>query len=167
MGISTSVLMASDEQIREFQINPEKREVFLTNIIGYFHMDKCYLANQAGRISALIVIETDNENPAFNALRSGDVKYKDASDPTHAIFSATVREVATALGGILESPKSKYDDPRKRSALFDRLRKNWVFRNSSDMDFDELLTYFNRLREFVMDAAEKNMGLVICEYEDW
>lgn len=175
MGYSVSVTTATDDEIRAFQSQPKELELFLGGSIDYHPRDNCYLANLSGRISGLRTKEMSARNPLSHALGQGDVKYDDVPDRTHAIFSETTKALAMTLAEISESVFCEYRDSPGMKARADNLCCYWVpdarkyeeIRKYTAEELDEIIIYFCRLRDLAADAAEKNMGLIFCEFEDW
>ncbi len=177
MGISISVLMASDDQIRDFIAQPSRLEDLLNSTIPYTTEDCCYLANCWHGLHYLLTGEITGGDLPLCALRRGEVTFAGLSDPTHAIYSKTAEAFAGELSKLSEAILRKRFDPLKvpgpgrggRPILpapgEDRYRE--LLLNSAEGTFRELLTYFSGLRDFSLRAAEKNMGLLFCRYEDW
>ena len=99
------------------------------------------------------------------------------SDPTHAIYSKTTKAFARELSNLSESTLRNRFDPLRvprpgrggRPILpapdEDKYRK--LLLSTAEVTFRELVSYFSSLRKFSLRAAEKDMGLLFCRYEDW
>jgi len=167
MGISVSILMVSDDQIARFQAHIGELEHLLTTTIPYFNKNKCYLSDYWGGLHYLLTKGESGRIPLVAALEKGDVQYTGASDPTHALFSSSTKDLAAAMAVLSEEAlRERYDIENMRH-LSVYPGRYWVFPEYAEETFQELMMYFKRLRNTVTEAAEKDMGLIICRYEDW
>ena len=176
MGISLSVLMATDDQIRDFRAQPSRLEDLLNRTIPYTTEDCCYLADCWHGLHYLLTGEVKGGELPWCALRRGEVTFTGLSDPTHAIYSKTAKAFARELSKLSESTLRNRFDPLKvprpgrggRPILpapdEDKYRK--LLLSSAEDTFRELISYFSSLRKFSLRATEKNMGLLFCRYED-
>jgi hypothetical protein len=111
------------------------------------------------------------------ALRRGEVTFSGLSDPTHAIWSETAKAFARELSGLSESTLRERFDPlevpragrdgRPVLPAPDEDRYRELLLTFAEGTFRELMSYFSGLREFALQAAEKDMGLLFCRYEDF
>ena len=179
MGISISVLMATDDQIRNFIAQPSLLENLLNRTISYHYVseDCCYLANSWHGLHYLLTGEVNGGELPLCALRRGEVRFTGVSDPTHAIYSKTAKAFARELSELSESKIRERFDPLKvpragrggRPVLPDpdaeKYRK--LLLTFAEETCRELISYFSSLRELSLRAAEKDMGLLFCRYEDY
>ena len=171
MGISISLLMASDDQIRDFIAQPNLLEDLLNHTIPNATEDYCCLANLWHGLHYLLTGEVRGGELPMCALRRGEVRFSGVSDPTHAIYSNTAQAFATELSKLSEAILKERFDPRKvpnagrdgRTVVHDPP----LFPALSDLYFRELMTYFSGLRDFCLRTANRDMGLLFCRYEDW
>jgi hypothetical protein len=167
MGISMSVLMITDDQIRDFSQSPSRLEDLLNRTIPFVSKDLCYLADFWDGLHYVLTAGPDGAEVLLGVLKRGDVKYsKGLSDPAHAIYSATVRALAEELQGLSESRLRARFDPRKMLEACVYPGRMWVFPDLADDTFRDLMSYFRRLRDFATEATRENKGLVFCRYED-
>lgn len=168
MGISMDALMITDDQIRDFRQSPSQLEDLLNRTIPFVSKDLCHLADFWDGLHYVLTGGADEAELPLGVLKGGDVKYaKGLSDPTHAIYSATVRALVGALRGLSESKLRERFDPREMLEARVYPGRLWVFPGLADDTFRELMSYFCRLRDFATEAARENKGLVFCRYEDW
>jgi hypothetical protein len=109
MGISMSVIMVTDDEIRDFVEHPDRLEELLNRTIPYHGPDECYLLSYWRALERFVPPGT---------FSGGDVTYSEGlSDPPHALYSSTTKALAKVL-----SEQSGYmmDDPEKQRA-FQRL----------------------------------------------
>jgi len=177
MGISISVLMATDDQIHDFIAQPSQLEDLLNRTIPFTTGDYCYLSNCWHGLHYLLTGEVEGGELPLCALRRGEVTFADLSDPTHAIYSKTAKAFARELSDLSEPILRKRFNPLKvprpgrggRPILpapdNDKYRK--LLLSNAEDTFRELISYFSGLREFSLRAAEKDMGLLFCRWEDW
>ncbi len=169
--------MASDDQIRDFRSQPSRLEDLLNRTIPYTTEDCCYLANSWHGLHYLLTGEVKGGELPLCALRRGEVTFTGLSDPTHAIYSKTAKAFARELSELSESTLRKRFDPLKvprpgrggRPILpapdADKYRK--LLLSCAEETCRELISYFSSLREFSLRAAEKDMGLLFCRWEDF
>jgi len=166
MGISISVLMATDAQIRDFRAQPSGLENLLNRTIPYSTEDKCYLADCWHGLHYLLTGEVKGGELPLCALRWGEVTFTGLSDPTHAIYRDTANAFARELSKLSESTLWERFDPNKVPIAGRRGRPIIVPALAKHI-FPELLSYFFRLQKFSIRAAEKDMGLLFCRYEGY
>ena len=168
MGISLSVVMATDERIRSFVQAPES----LDGIVAAHGPDECYLADYWDGLHYLLTGDAGAGELPLSALKRGTVAFVDVDDPTHAIDSATVAALTEVLQGLGASDLRKHFDPPAMLIAGEDGRaiypsRYWGPRASPERMFGELVFHFEKYREFVARAADEGKGLVFCRYEDW
>ncbi len=167
MGISVGILTATDAQIRDFADDVSGLEKLFIGVIN--NPRACHLHDFWDGLYFVLTTETGDALP-LSALKRGDVDYADAADFTHAIYAATTKALAQELAALSEPVlRGRYDPARMlgcpdgRGVYPSRL---WT-PSGNDAVFRDLISYFNRLRNYVAAAAAAGNGLLICRYEDW
>jgi hypothetical protein len=170
VGISVSVVMATDAEIDVFSKSPSGLEALLDRLIPSICADKCYLADHWDWLHVLLTGQRYTAELPLGAIKSGDVMFTGLTDHAHAIYSATAKALLAELQKLSES------------TLWARLRQQagpgagsiypgryWRVRPSDEDrgEFIDLMHYFERLRDFAGEAVRQNKGLIFCCYEDW
>ncbi|MCP4604442.1 MAG: DUF1877 family protein [Proteobacteria bacterium] len=178
MGISISVLMATDDQIREFKAEPSRLENLLDRTISRDSDDLCRLLDYWDALHFMLTDQGRNTELPLAALKTGEVSYSDLSDPAHAIYSGTTKAFSRCLQELASSTLRQRFDLSKMADGGARVRtmypsprgilgRIWANGSYTDETFEELMTFLRDLREFVVQAAEQNKGLIFCRFEDW
>ena len=165
MGISVSIVAATDEELREFRADPRKLEDMLSRTIPYSGDDRCYLADHWDALHYLLTSGPEGDAPPLDAIKRGEIEFR-AEDRTHGVSSASTKALAAALERVSETELHERFDPtemREKSVYSGRF---WVFPGLADEVFEETMNYFRGLRGFATKAAEAGKGLIFCRYED-
>jgi Domain of unknown function (DUF1877) len=162
MGIKMSVLMVTDEQIYNFIQYPQALETLLNETIPSLSEENCFLSDYWDALHYILTPEINQTELPLAALKKGDVYYSDGlSDPAHAIYTKTTKDLAEELKKLSRSELTE-------RCNLGRTIKHHVYRNRyATGDEEELLDYFGTLRNFVNKAVIENKGLVFTCYEDW
>lgn len=170
MGISTSVLFVTDEQIQEFTKHPIDAENLFIGCINFGTEKCCHLHQYWNRLHYLLTGEVEGGDLPLCALKRGDVTYAGVLDPTHAIYSTTTKALSQELNTLSEQKLSERFDPSRtitsggHPVYPGRL---WLNPKQTETTSRELISYFGRLRDFAVRAARQDKGLLFCRYEDF
>jgi hypothetical protein len=165
MGISVSVLKATDEQIRDFQSRPKELEHLLTTTIPFASSDCCFLSDYWAGLHHLLTLGEGKDKPLMHAIQKGEVSFRGTSDPTHALYCESVKSLAAELAQLGEADLRARYEPEKMSSVYPG--RYWLFPAFYEHSFQELLSCFNQLRGYATEAAKEGLGLIFCRYEDW
>ncbi|HEU0180413.1 MAG TPA: DUF1877 family protein [Blastocatellia bacterium] len=164
MGISMSLYLCDDAQIREFSDDVNRVEDF---IIRSPNRGDCYLADFWDGIHYLLTSGTDTRDLPLAALKTGDVEFRGGASATHAIFSETAKAFAEELQSLSEQTlRERFDPGRMLEARVDPIRP-WLFPEHAESTFRDLMFYFDRLRNIASAASREGQGLLFTRYEDW
>ena len=171
MGISVSVLSATDDEIRAFPGVGGELDVALGRRIARGE-DECYLADYWDGLHYLLTGQASGGELPLSVLKRGDVRYSGLDDPVHALFSDTVRALAAAMQALPEAVLRERFDPPTMSTAGEGGRplypgRYWLSLSSCDEMFRELMSQFRKLRDYASAAAAAGKGLLVCRYEDW
>ncbi len=164
MGKSVSVVMATDEQMREFMADP--RTMHHSRILIPLALDACYLADHWDILHYLLTHGPQGAASPLGAIKHGDLEFRD-EDSQHGITSATTKALSAALSALSSADLDERYDPGDMSEKSIYPGRFWVNARASDGISAETSGYFNRLRDFAARAAETGKGLIFCRYEDW
>ena len=171
MGISVSVVTATDDEIRAFPGADGELEAALNSRIRLGE-DECYLEDYWDGLHYLLTGEAKSGELPLSVLKGGDVRYSGVEDPVHAIYSATVKGLAKELHALPETVmRERFDPPTMLKAgaggrpLYPG--RYWLSPVPNEGMFRVLMSQFRKLRDYVTAAAAEDMGLFICRYEDW
>jgi len=164
MGISMSLYLCSDAQIHDFS-----EGVTLVNdfLIASPNRGDCYLADFWDGIHFLLAGQPDARDLPLAALKVGDVELRGGVEATHAIFSRTAKAFAGELQALPEETlRTRFDLGKMVEARVYPIRP-WLFPEYAESTFQELMFYFDRLRNVAMAASREEHGLLFSRYEDW
>jgi hypothetical protein len=165
MGISVTVVAATDDEIRRFSADTAALRARFFADAG----PTCHLNDFWDGLDFVLTAESGDALPlAF--IKRGDIRYPDADDPTHALFAATTQHLAQALSALTEPElRRRYDPPKMLGGAGVRMvypGRLWT-PAGADRSFDELMGYVERLRRCLAAAAAADLGLVVYRYEDF
>jgi hypothetical protein len=167
MGISVSILAATDGQISAFATDVAGVETLFIGVIS--NPRACHLHDFWDRLHFVLTAETGDALP-LAAVKRGDLHYRGVGDATHALFAATTATLAQALSALSEPVlRARFDPPkmlRGRDGPMVYPGRLWT-PGGEEAVFRELMGYFNRLRDYVAAAARAGNGLLFSRYEDW
>lgn len=168
MGMSISVLAATDEQIRAFRAAPSAIDA----IIAAHGPDSCDLWDYGDGVHYLLTGHAAAGSLPLGVLKAGTTTFADAADPTHALHGAMTAALAEALQRLGPDDLRRRFDPPAMMTAGEGGRpiypgRYWTPHASSDRVFAEVWAVFERFRAFVAGAAARGEGLVVCRYEDW
>lgn len=166
MGISVSIVAATDEEMREFRADARKLEDMLSRTIPYSGDDRCYLADHWDALHYLLTGGPQGDAPPLDAIKRGEIEFR-GEDRTHGVSSAATKALAAALERISEAALNERFDPKEMREKSVYPGRFWVFPGLANQIFEETMGYFGGLRDFAAKAAEAGKGLIFCRYEDW
>lgn len=171
MGISVSVVTATDDEIRAFPGADGELEAALSRRIAHGE-DVCYLADYWDGLHYLLTGEAQGGEAPLSVLKWGDVRYSGLDDPVHALFSNTVRALAGAVLALPETVLRERFDPPTMMTVGEGGRplypgRYWLSSTPGDGVFRALMSHLGKLRDYVSAAAAADEGLLVCRYEDW
>jgi hypothetical protein len=166
MGISVTLVAATDEEIRRFSSDAKA-------LHHRFHAagagSSCHLNDFWDGLDFVLTAESGDALP-LAVIKRGDIRYPDAEDPTHAIFAATTKRLAQTLSVIAEPElRRRYDPGRMLGGPGGRMvypGRLWT-PGAADRVFGELMGYVRSLRRCADTAAAAGLGLVVYRYEDF
>lgn len=168
MGISLTLLAASDAQMRAYRADPGSIDA----VVAAHGPEVCDLWDTWDGLHYLLTGRHEGGSLPLGALKVGTTTLAGASDPTHALDPEATAALAAALRPLGPSDlRRRFDPPAMRTAgeggrpIYPG--RYWLPHASGDAVFAELWAAFERLRSFVIGAAGRGEGLVICRYEDW
>jgi hypothetical protein len=153
-----AIIKASDEQIRGWVKNWRPLEKLLNSKI--LSWDCCFLCDYWTTLHFLLTRQS--ADLPMCALRQGEVQFPDLSDPAHAIFSATTRELSAQLRALSPDALQQRWDSKYTPVTDDYPGRYWLLGDLSDV-----MPYFRRLSDYAASASADGLGLVFCHYEDW
>ncbi len=164
MGISMRVYPCPDRQIRRLAEDVGLVEQALRDAS---ESADCYLADFWDALHFLLAGGPEARDLPLACLKVGEVDFRGASDPTHAIFSATAGAFSTEIAGLSEETlRARFDMAKMLEARVYPLRC-WLFPDLAEHTFRELITYFKRLRDIAAFASGQGHGLLFSRFEDW
>jgi hypothetical protein len=167
MGISLTILAASDARIRAFEADPGS----LDAIVAAHGPDACDLWDTWDGLHYLLTGHHEAGSLPLGALKVGTMGLEGASDPTHVLDGAMTAALAQALRPLEPVDLRRRFDAAMRTAgeggrpIYPG--RYWTPHAPTETVFAELWAAFDRLRTFVIRAAARGEGLVVCRYEDW
>jgi hypothetical protein len=164
MGISMSLYLCDDAQIRDFSEDANRVNDFL---IRSPNRGDCYLADFWDGIHYVLTSGTDARDLPLAALKAGDVEFRGGVEASHAIFSGTARAFAGELETLSEQTLRRRFDPGKMVEARVYPVRPWLFPEHAESTFRELMFYFDRLRDVAVMASREGHGLLFSRYEDW
>ncbi|MFQ5572415.1 MAG: hypothetical protein ACE5G0_22300, partial [Rhodothermales bacterium] len=177
VGISMSVMMVTDEQIRDFEKHPDRADDLCNRLIPYGDEDACCrLFGWWRSIHDVLTEGRDASDLPFCVLHRGEVTFNPVSDPTWAIYSPTAKALAEALQPLSESQLRELcasQGERYKLEIERAKERGATAYQGVDPDalwvshFRELMQYVFNFRDFAVEAARRHRGLLFCRYEDW
>lgn len=164
MGISMSLYLCDDAQIRDFSEDVNRVRDFL---IRSPNRGDCYLADFWDGIHYALTSGTDTRDLPMAALKAGDVGFWGGVEATHAIFSGTAKVFAERLQTLTEETLRQRFDPGKMVEARVYPIRPWLYPKHAESTFRELMFYFDRLRNVAVTASREGCGLLFSRYEDW
>lgn len=158
-----SAWTVTDAQISQFAEDSTRLDEFT---LGPMCRGECYLADFWHGVHFVLTGKAGEAGLPLSVLVTGDVIYPAVADPTHAIFSATTGSLADVLQTLSEADLRKNFDLEEMVKARVYPVRPWLFPESSESTFDELMFYFERLRGIALRAAGENKGLLFRRYED-
>jgi hypothetical protein len=167
MSISVALRAAADAEILGFASDVQALDDLLRGLAGASGV--CHLHDFWDGLHFVLTAESGDALP-LGFIERGDLHYRGAADPTHAVLAATAAALARELAALSEPALRRcFDPPRMLGGPGGRMvypGRLWT-PGGEDRVFGELLGYFNRLRGYVAAAAAEGRGLIVCRYEDW
>lgn len=164
MGISMSLHLCADAQIRDFSEDVNRVNDFLLESPS---RGDCYLADFWDGLHFLLAGGADARDLPLAALKVGDVEFQGATEATHAIFSGTAKTLAEELQTLSAPTLRERFDPGKMVEARVYPVRPWLFPEHAESTFQELMFYFDRLRNVAVAASREGHGLLFIRYEDW
>jgi hypothetical protein len=164
MGISMSLYLCDDTQIRDFIENANLVNDFINGSPG---RGDCYLADYWDGIHYLLTGSPDARDLPLAALKAGAVEFRGGAEATHAIFSETAKAFSDELQSLSEETLRRRFNPAKMAAARIYPVRPWLFPEHAESAFQELMFYFARLRNVAAAASSEGHGLLFSRYEDW
>jgi Domain of unknown function (DUF1877) len=169
MGISLSLLPASDDEIRHYVISPKAVDARFAGVISS-SADACHLHERWAALHYLCTGDMDDDAPPLGLLKAGQLEIRGAADPTFGIFAEAVSSWHAALGALTD------EEFERRCFRADLLHGGsggahvypgrWPEAMTETLA-SELRWYFDRLRRFVRATAGRGLGAVFSRYEDY
>jgi len=167
MGISVSILTATDGQIRAFAADVTALETLFIGVSS--NPRACHLHDFWDGLHFVLTAETGDTLP-LAAIERGDLHYRGTGDSMHALFAATTAALAQALSALPEPVlRARFDPPkmlRRCDGTMVYPGRLWT-PGGEEAVFGELMGYFRRLRDYAAAAARAGNGLVFSRHEDW
>src|SRR6266545_2995096 len=152
MGKSETVVMVTDDQIRDFVKKPSRLQDFVREAIALIRDPRCcHLFDWWAIIHYAITDGVPNAPLPLGAIRRGDVQY--SKEPAHALYTATVKALAEKLKEITDSSVKKTLDARDMKTMVYPGRY-WV--SPQLAAGGEFLGELHGFREFANRAASQN-----------
>jgi hypothetical protein len=171
MGLSMTVIVASDRELDEFRTNVRALNAIEDPPMRESHPSS-WLSNEWRTLNDLLTDGGRRTDGARDALIRGDLSYPAATDTTHALRSETARLLAQTLNAITPTLVREYIErkwarpggrPRDASIL-----GRWIPSPAAlDQLTSETSLYLDHLRSIANRAAEAGCGLVFVRFEDW
>jgi len=177
MGISMSVLMIMDRQIRKFRKHPRRAAILSNKLIAHGgDTECCHLHSSWTRIHDLLSHGRREGEMPFWALRRGEVVFNPRGfDPTWAIYSPSAKRLAEEMrrmderyiGDISRPWGERYvamikEAQQAGATAYMHTDPNKSWRRS----LSEVMSYTFKLRDFSAEAARTQQGLMFCRFED-
>lgn len=168
MGISLTLLPASDDEIRHYVTSPKDVDARFRGVISSSG-DACHLHDRWAALHYLCTSDLDDGAPPLGLLKAGQLEFRGTADPTFGIFADAVSSWHASLGALTD------EEFERRCFGADLLHGGrggtrvypgrWPDTMTESLA-SELRWYFDRLRQFVQMTAGKRLGAVFSRYED-
>jgi hypothetical protein len=168
MGISLTLLPASDDEIRYYVSSPKAADERFAGIASS-SADACHLHDRWAALHFLCTGDMDNGAPPLGLLKAGEVDIRGAADPVFGVFADAVASWHAALDALTD------EEIERRCFRADLLHcgsggssvypGRWPDAMNETLA-SELREYFDRLRRFVGTTATQRLGAVFSRYED-
>lgn len=137
MGISVSILTATDGQIGAFAADVAALETLFIGVIN--NPRACHLHDFWDGLHFVLAAETGNALP-LAAVKQGDLHYRGVDDSMHALFAATTAALAEALSALSEPCCAPASMLRRCAAATER----WSIRAGSGLRAARRLSFASR-----------------------
>lgn len=167
MGISLTLLPASDDEVRFYLSSPKAVDDRFAGIASASASPQaCHLHDRWAVLHFLCTGDMDDGASPLGLLKAGEFEIRGAADPTFGIFADAMSSWHRALGGLTD------EEFERRCFRADLLRGGdsiypgrWPDAMTEPLA-SELREYFDRLRRFVGTTATGRLGAVFSRYED-
>jgi hypothetical protein len=170
MGISLTLLPASDDEIRYYVSSPKAVDARFAGIASASaSAHACHLHDRWAALHFLCTGDVDDDASPLGLLKGGELEIRGAADPTFGIFADAVSSWDRALVALTD------EEFERRCFRADLLHGGtggariypgrWPDAMNEPLA-SELREYFDRLRQFVRMTAGHRLGAVFARYED-
>jgi hypothetical protein len=169
MGISLTLLPASDDEIRYYVSSPKAVDARFAGVASPSAAHACHLHDRWAALHFLCTGDMDDDGAPLGLLKAGELEIRGAADPTFGIFADTMSSWQRALAALTD------EEFERRCFRVDLLRGGaggasiypgrWPDAMNEPLA-SELREYFDRLRQFVKMSAAQRLGAVFIRYED-
>ena len=172
MGISLTLLPASDDEIRYYVTSPKAVDARFAGIAtpsATASAHACHLHDRWAALHFLCTGDLDDGGAPLGWMKAGELEIRGAADPTFAMFADAVASWHAALGTLTD------EEFERRCFRADLLNGasggrsippgRWPDAMNEPLA-SELREYFDRLRRFVRTTAGEKLGAVFSRYED-
>lgn len=169
MGISLTLLPASDDEIRYYVSSPKAVDARFAGI-ATSTAHACHLHDRWAALHFLCTGDMNDGGAPLGLLKAGELEISGAADPAFGIFADAVSSWHSALGMLTD------EEFERRCFRADLLHGGaggasvypgrWPDAMNEPLA-SELREYFDRLRQFVSMTATQNLGAVFSRYEDF
>ena len=168
MGISLTLLPASDDEIRHYATSPAHADARFAAIASP-SADVCHLHDRWAALHYLSTGDSEDGASPLGLLKAGQIEIRGAADPTFGIYAEAMASWHAALGALTD------EEFERRCFRADLLHGGpggarvypgrWPDAMTESLA-SELRWYFDRLRRFVSVTAGRGLGAVFSRYED-
>ena len=170
MGISLTLLPASDDEIRYYVSSPSAVDARFSGIaLASSSPHTCHLHDRWAALHFLCTDDMDDGAAPLGLLKAGEIEIRGAADPAFGIFADAVSAWHKALGALTDEEferrcfRADLHHGGSGGALIYPGR--WPDAMNEPLA-SELREYFDRLRQFVRTTASQRLGAVFSRYED-
>jgi hypothetical protein len=168
MGISLTLLPASDDEIRYYVSSPKAADARFAGVASP-STNACHLHDRWAALHFLCTGDMDDGASPLGLLQAGELEIRGAADPTFGIFADAVSSWDSALVALTD------EEFERRCFRADLLHGGpggtlvypgrWPDAMNEALA-SELREYFDRLRRFIRTTATQRLGAVFSRYED-
>jgi hypothetical protein len=168
MGISVTLLPASDDEIRYYVSSPRAVDARFAGV-ATSSARACHLHDRWAALHFICTGNMDDGASPLGLLKAGELEFRGAADPTFGTFADAVSSWHTALDALTDQ------EFERRCFRADLLHGGsggaivypgrWPDAMNESLA-SELGDYFDRLRQFVRTTAAQKLGAVFSRYED-